>query len=29
MKQKWVFAFEEGDGKNKMLLGGRARIFAK
>ena len=23
MKQKWVFAFEEGDGKNKMLLGGK------
>ncbi len=23
MKQKWVFAFGEGDGKNKMLLGGK------
>ena len=23
MTQKWVFAFEEGDGKNKMLLGGK------
>jgi pyruvate,orthophosphate dikinase len=23
MKRKWVFAFEEGDGKNKMLLGGK------
>ena len=23
MKQKWVYAFEEGDGKNKMLLGGK------
>ena len=23
MKAKWVFAFEEGDGKNKMLLGGK------
>ncbi len=23
MKSKWVFAFEEGDGKNKMLLGGK------
>ena len=23
MKQKWVFAFEDGDGKNKMLLGGK------
>jgi len=23
MKRQWVFAFEEGDGKNKMLLGGK------
>ena len=23
MKQQWVFAFEDGDGKNKMLLGGK------
>ncbi len=23
MKPPWVFAFEEGDGKNKMLLGGK------
>ena len=23
MKSKWVYAFEEGDGKNKMLLGGK------
>jgi hypothetical protein len=23
MKKKWVYAFEEGDGKNKMLLGGK------
>jgi pyruvate,orthophosphate dikinase len=23
MAQKWVFSFEEGDGKNKMLLGGK------
>ena len=23
MKSKWVFAFEEGDGKNKMLLVGK------
>ena len=23
MTQKWVFSFEEGDGKNKMLLGGK------
>ncbi|MCF8184400.1 MAG: pyruvate, phosphate dikinase, partial [Polynucleobacter sp.] len=23
MKKQWVFAFEEGDGKNKMLLGGK------
>ena len=22
-KQKWVYAFEEGDGRNKMLLGGK------
>src|SRR5512145_3187719 len=22
-EQKWVYAFEEGDGKNKMLLGGK------
>ena len=23
MKRQWVFAFEQGDGKNKMLLGGK------
>ena len=23
MARKWVYAFEEGDGKNKMLLGGK------
>ncbi|MCM2287813.1 MAG: pyruvate, phosphate dikinase, partial [Sulfuritalea sp.] len=23
MKRQWVFDFEEGDGKNKMLLGGK------
>src|SRR5512145_1677790 len=22
-EQKWVYAFEEGDGRNKMLLGGK------
>jgi pyruvate,orthophosphate dikinase len=23
MSEKWVYAFEEGDGKNKQLLGGK------